>query len=384
MAGPTGGPHLTCYCTFTDDTSKFYATTNCEGYTPYNADASPQKWWQYIDYPAGDKWSVKPVMILGNGTGRTVPQAEYDDYINTDIQRSQFAVTNYLKATWTEKSVWSGSWDNWNIYGDGDFSQDEQIWDADTGYQLTGWSYPKRVSAIFPTVTDTTCSVEYLKFDFEEKVPVEIPSSQWWDETEVDSGITKWDDSQTRQYNIQFLIEVSEDKVNWTTVGKAPSWTILKDDTKGNAAEIEPTTWTAGVTKYVRLTPINDGPTGPLIRGVMSVDGSSEVFQVTPQEWERMSRTSGFKYNKQKYYWIVDGYIYLPNVSWSTISLEAMFEGDITGYKCDDPCTFIQSEAFDIPSELLAIIEDDVVQRLANREKINMDLQPSDKQSTIR
>ncbi|QOW51599.1 hypothetical protein G0029_17690 (plasmid) [Acinetobacter sp. YH12138] len=261
MAGHTGGPHLTCYCTFTDDTSKFYATTNCEGYTPYNADASPQKWWQYIDYPAGDKWSVKPVMILGNGTGRTVPQAEYDDYINTDIQRSQFAVTNYLKATWTEKSVWSGSWDNWNIYWDGDFSQDEQIWDADTGYQLTGWSYPKRVSAIFPTMTDTTCSVEYLKFDFEEKVPVEIPSSQWWDETEVDSGITKWDDSQTRQYNIQFLIEVSEDKVNWTTVGKAPSWTILKDDTKGNAAEIEPTIWTAGVTKYVRLTPINDGPT---------------------------------------------------------------------------------------------------------------------------
>lgn len=133
-----------------------------------------------------------------------------------------------------------------------------------------------------------------------------------------------------------------------------------------------------------KIPAIIDGPNGPLIRGVMSVDGATEIYQVTPQEWERMTRTSGFKYNKQKYYWIVNQYIFLPNVSWETISIEAMFEGDVTGFKCDDECAFIQSQPFGIPSELLAIIEDDVVQRLANREKINMDLQPSDKQSPIR
>lgn len=266
LAGDPGSPHLTCYCVFSDDTTKFHATTNAQGFTPYDSSISPQTWWQYIDYPAHDKWAVKPVMILGNGTGHTVAQTVFNDYISEDIAKSQHAVTNYLKAKWIDKSVWKGEWDNWNHSWSGDARTDHQIWDANTGYQITGWANPKKISAIFPTVSDTTVLVETLKFDFEEKVPAEMTVAQWWAETEEGSGINNWDYAQTtRQYNILFKIEVSEDKVNWTTVGQAPTWVLLKDDNKGNSAEITPTTWTAGVTKYVRLTPINDGPTSDVI-----------------------------------------------------------------------------------------------------------------------
>jgi hypothetical protein len=134
----------------------------------------------------------------------------------------------------------------------------------------------------------------------------------------------------------------------------------------------------------IKLPTILEGPGGPLLRGVGSVDGSTEAYMTTPQEYIQMSITSGFKYNTKKYFWIIDGYLYFPNVKWSQISLEGIFEGDLTGYGCDDECSRVQDQGISIPPDLLAQIEKHVIEDLANSQQLNLDMNPSDKQSLIR
>lgn len=139
--------------------------------------------------------------------------------------------------------------------------------------------------------------------------------------------------------------------------------------------------------KYMRsaepIPEFLEGPGGPLIRSVTSIDGSTIIYRTTPFEFTKMSKTSGFKYNKKKYYWIINNHLYFPNVSWRKVRLEGIFEKDISGNFSDD-CAFIQSQPLPIPPDLLVQIEKHVIEDLANRTQINPDTNPSDKRRPIR
>lgn len=111
-------------------------------------------------------------------------------------------------------------------------------------------------------------------------------------------------------------------------------------------------------TEY-KLPGIMDGTNGPILRLVSSVDRSVEVYRTDPGTYERMTRTTNFKYNKNKYYWYIDGYLYFPNLEWESVLIEGLFEEDTADFQCDPSmkCIIRQDQELAIPDYLFAEIE---------------------------
>jgi hypothetical protein len=133
-----------------------------------------------------------------------------------------------------------------------------------------------------------------------------------------------------------------------------------------------------------KIPGVLEGPQGPLMRSVTSIDGSSDVYRTTPQLYNSIGKTSSFKYNTNKYYWIINNYIYLGNVPWDSISIEGIFEGNINSFLCDNECAFAQDQEFNIPPDLFAQVEQMVIQEIAQSQQINPDPAPADNQSPLR
>jgi hypothetical protein len=133
-----------------------------------------------------------------------------------------------------------------------------------------------------------------------------------------------------------------------------------------------------------KLPGVMEGYQGPLLRSVSSIDSSVEAYRTTPALYNSMTKTSAFKYNKNKYYWYMDGYVYIPNVEWDSVLIEGIFDSDLSGYTCDDPCTQVQNQAINIPPELFAEIEQQVINDFMKSAQIPQDSFISDKQSILR
>jgi hypothetical protein len=133
-----------------------------------------------------------------------------------------------------------------------------------------------------------------------------------------------------------------------------------------------------------KLPSILEGSNGPLLRTVASIDGSVEVFRTTPQLYTSLQKTSGFKYNNKKYYWLLDGYLFIPNVEWDSAQIDGIFEGSISGLTCDDECQSVQSQYLNIPPDLFAQIEQQVINDFMRSMQINTDTAVADKQSLLR
>ena len=131
-----------------------------------------------------------------------------------------------------------------------------------------------------------------------------------------------------------------------------------------------------------KLPNILDGMFGPIIRTVSSIDGSIEMFRTEPGTWSSITKSTTFKYNKRFYFWIIDGYIYCPNVDWEAIKIEAIFENDIENFKTND-CLLIQDQAFNIPEYLFSEVEQLVIKDLTMTLSIPAD-SVDDSQNTIR
>lgn len=115
-----------------------------------------------------------------------------------------------------------------------------------------------------------------------------------------------------------------------------------------------------------KLPNFMQGYWGPLIRTVSSIDGSIELQPTQPGTYTSMTKTSTFKYNTVKYYWFLNGYLYMPNVDWDAVLVEGVFEQDITKWNCDpaDDCTVRHQQQFAVPDFLFAEIETMVVKEL--------------------
>jgi hypothetical protein len=97
---------------------------------------------------------------------------------------------------------------------------------------------------------------------------------------------------------------------------------------------------------------------GPLIRTIASLDGSEELQPILPTTYLSISRSKNFRFNKTKYYWFIDDYLYFPNLEWDAVRIEGIFEDDISAWTCEeDECLVRQNQSFNVPDYLLAEIE---------------------------
>ena len=115
-----------------------------------------------------------------------------------------------------------------------------------------------------------------------------------------------------------------------------------------------------------KLPTFMEGYWGPLIRTISSIDGSIEGQATNPGTYTSMTKTTTFKYNTVKYFWYLNGYIYVPNIEWDAIKIEGVFSEDISSWTCDkaDDCIPRYLQKFNIPEFLFAEIEAQVLEQM--------------------
>lgn len=111
-----------------------------------------------------------------------------------------------------------------------------------------------------------------------------------------------------------------------------------------------------------KLPRMIEGYWGPLIRTVSSIDGSFELQPTQPGTYTSMTKTTSFRYNKSKYFWYLNDYLYFPDLDWDAVKLEGVFDDDISTWLCDaDQCVPRYKQELNIPEALLAEIETQVI-----------------------
>lgn len=104
---------------------------------------------------------------------------------------------------------------------------------------------------------------------------------------------------------------------------------------------------------------------GPLIRTISSIDASEELQPILPSVYIGVANSKNAKYNKTKYYWFLNDYLYFPNLEWDAVRIEGIFEDDISAYTCDeDNCIIKQDQSFNVPDYLLGELEGQVAKDL--------------------
>ena len=108
-----------------------------------------------------------------------------------------------------------------------------------------------------------------------------------------------------------------------------------------------------------KLPKIFNGNRGPLIRKVYSIDGSFDFVQISPAAYIAVTMSTNFKYNKTKYYWFRNGYLYFPDVDIEAVMVEALWEDTLDGFCSteDDECMSMQEQAIPMPDYLFAEVE---------------------------
>lgn len=90
---------------------------------------------------------------------------------------------------------------------------------------------------------------------------------------------------------------------------------------------------------------------GPLINTVTSIDGSIRLQKTTFTEYQNIIKSKSHKYNKTKYYWYKDNYLYFPNIDWEMVNIEGLFDGIV------DKTLPAQQHLFPVPDYLHGEIE---------------------------
>jgi hypothetical protein len=106
------------------------------------------------------------------------------------------------------------------------------------------------------------------------------------------------------------------------------------------------------------------------------------MFRTDPGTWVSITKSTTYKYNKRPYFWYLNGYIYVPNVDWDAIRIEAIFENDVP--TCDsDQCQLIQDQPLNIPEYLFSEVEQFVMKELTITTQLPID-NADDSQNVLR
>ncbi len=127
------------------------------------------------------------------------------------------------------------------------------------------------------------------------------------------------------------------------------------------------------------------GYMGPLIKSIRSISGPAtntndegEIQLINSSRFGQIIRSKNYKYNKTKYCWYADGYLWFPNLEWDAVQIEGIFDDDIDKFNCKTckHCTKRQDQLFSVPEYLYPEIEKFVFDDLGMELKIPQD--PSD------
>ena len=134
-----------------------------------------------------------------------------------------------------------------------------------------------------------------------------------------------------------------------------------------------------------KLPDVATGAAGPIIRAVTSIDSTVQLQETYPTIYNALINSTTFKYNKTSYYWYLNGYLYMPDIEWDAIKVDAVFEGDTSAYSCDTDlqCQIKQETQLAIPEYLFSEIEQFVIKELTMTLQIPTD-GPDDGQNTLR
>jgi len=134
-----------------------------------------------------------------------------------------------------------------------------------------------------------------------------------------------------------------------------------------------------------KIPSILNGILGPIIRTVSSIDGSDIMYRTNPGSWVSITKSTTFKYNKRKYFWFLNGYLYFPNIDWDAVRVEAVFNGDITAYQCEpeEQCKLKQDQPLPFPDYLFSEIEQYALKELTMIAQMPVDGN-DDGQNTLR
>lgn len=197
------------------------------------------------------------------------------------------------------------------------------------------------------------------------------------------------------------------DREIYTFVLKHAKWLMKREDSKNKLMAFSGVMQTMDFVELVEVDKVEAGCTGisadstikrtkeklpifmqgyygPLIRTVSSLDASEELQPVLPTIYIGLAKSKNFKYNKTKYYWYLNDYLYFPNLDWDAIRVEGIFEDDISIFTCaSDSCLQKSDQSFNVPDFLLAELEQHVVQDLVQMMQIPTDTL-NDKQNVAR
>jgi len=126
--------------------------------------------------------------------------------------------------------------------------------------------------------------------------------------------------------------------------------------------------------------------TGPVIKNISSLDYSEGLIETQPELYTTLTRSSNFKYNKAKYFWIVDNYLYVPNVKWDAVRMHAMFDEDISDRLCGinaSDCVKEQDRELAVPDYLFSEVEQLTITEILTAGQVPSD-GPDDSQNVLR
>jgi hypothetical protein len=113
---------------------------------------------------------------------------------------------------------------------------------------------------------------------------------------------------------------------------------------------------------------------GPLIRTISSLDNSEELQPILPSSYIPIANSKNFRFNKTKYFWFLNDYLYFPNLEWDAVRIEGIFEDDISKWTCnEDDCILRQDQVFSVPDYLFGELESQVVKDLLGLYQIPID-----------
>lgn len=197
------------------------------------------------------------------------------------------------------------------------------------------------------------------------------------------------------------------DRVIYSFVNKHSKWLLKREDSKNRILSFSGVLQMMDFVELIEVDKIEAGCTGltsdckikrtkdkmpmfmqgywgPLIRTIASLDGSEELQPTVPSSYLAMSKSKNFKYNKAKYYWYLDDYIYFPDLEWDAVRIEGVFEDDISAFTCEaDSCIVKSDQTFNVPDYLLGELEAAVFKDLAGMLNIPPD-PTNDKQNLAR
>ena len=115
------------------------------------------------------------------------------------------------------------------------------------------------------------------------------------------------------------------------------------------------------------------GKTGAGIVSVMSVDGGQEYHYISPQRYALLKRRSKYARDTSRYYYVKDGYLYLPNSTTELVEVR-MFALDKAEAEnacdCDDSkqpsCKSVWESDFVCPDRFLDLVVKDTLQEVAS------------------